>query len=662
MKLSIFKSIQTKLVTIMILIAAIPILILGLTSIIEFSITSNQDFNENGIRLGESVKEHVNSKFESVENMVNYIIEKNNFDDSQEDKASLVYDFSLFKEGNPDIQFCYYYSENKKDFVMYPQDDMPEDDYTKREWYIKAKEANGEFIFTDVYTDIMTKEYVATIAKSVINNGEFKGVFCIDFKLGSIADSIANIKYGEKGVLSLIDQKGTIIANTNKELIGNSDIRNNKEWSTILNEESGLIKMNLNEEDYKVNFITSDITGWKILLQIPQEELNESANKYKLILVITAIILLIFAVLSGKVFSNNIGKSINKIKKGISKAANGDFSDNIDISTGDELEEVSNEFNEMQKKVSNLIRKVNNSINHLNDTSSTVTEMSEQVATAIGEVASTIGEISKGSVESSENLVTLTNNLEEVSSEINKINNATQNIKDTAIKSNELGKNGIEIIKVLMEKSENTKKSTMGVSNVVSKVEDSVKSIAVMNQTISQITEQTNLLALNAAIEAARAGEAGKGFAVVADEIRKLAEQTALSAKDIDIVINKINENVNLAVKQVEETNSTVEMQEESVIAGENIFNNIIRSVDDLTKKVEEVTQSINEVTKNKNNVINQVQNLSAIAEETAAGSEEVSASTQEVASSTDEFVENAKLLTELSKELETEIKQFKLK
>ncbi len=657
-----FKSIKTKLVIIMILIAAIPILILGIASILEFTINSNLDFEKNGISLGDSVEEHVNSKFKAVENMVDYIVEKNKFDDSEEDKLSLEKDFELFKEGNPDILFCYYYSEDKKEFVMYPNDSMPEDDYTKRDWYIKAKDAKGEYTFTDVYKDIMTNEYVATISKAIMENGNLKGVICIDFKLSSIADSIANVKYGETGILSLVDQKGTVIANTNKELIGNTDIGEEQAWSTILNNESGLVEINIDGENYKVNFVTSKTTGWKILLEISQKELDKSVNKYKKVLIMTAIILLIFAIISGEVFSRKLAKSINKIKKGIEKAASGDFSNSIDISTGDELEELADEFNEMQENISNLIRKVDNSIVELNNTSSNVKEMSEQVATSIGEVASTIGEISKGSMESAENLVTLSNNLEGVSGEINKINNATQNINEAAETSNNLGKDGIDIIQILMEKSNNTKKSTLEVSDVVSKVEESVKSIAVMNQTISQITEQTNLLALNAAIEAARAGEAGKGFAVVADEIRKLAEQTALSAKEIDDVIAEISKNVNLAVKQVEETNSTVESQEAAVTSGENIFNNIIRSIEDLTKKVEEVTQSVDEVTKNKNSVVEEVQNLSAIAEETAAGSEEVSASTEEISSSTDEFVENAKLLREISQELESEIRQFKLK
>ncbi len=162
-------------------------------------------------------------------------------------------------------------------------------------------------------------------------------------------------------------------------------------------------------------------------------------------------------------------------------------------------------------------------------------------------------------------------------------------------------------------------------------LEGQSKQISQILEVISEISDQTNLLALNAAIEAARAGEHGRGFAVVADEVRRLASRAQSSTKEIQSLVQGINQ------KTANLTRSLGLVQAQVTVNA---------------KKTNRVDGLLSEIVKASELSLAGVKGIVASMEQAAASTSETSASAQQVAAAAEELARLGGSLTELSSKL----------
>lgn len=156
-----------------------------------------------------------------------------------------------------------------------------------------------------------------------------------------------------------------------------------------------------------------------------------------------------------------------------------------------------------------------------------------------------------------------------VAENVEKVEDTSKNLLDKS-KQNEKLLNDLSLINSEVSQSMDTTIS------ITEKLSEAVKEIGVTLNLINDISSSTNLLALNASIEAARAGDAGKGFAVVATEVGNLANNTQESLKDVQAVIQRVQQNVVDITAQVEENFTKLGKQNE-------FFGNVVDGMKDMT-------------------------------------------------------------------------------
>ena len=346
----------------------------------------------------------------------------------------------------------------------------------------------------------------------------------------------------------------------------------------------------------------------------------------------------------------------------INHLAAGNLNERYTKESKGEISKLASNLNSALDNVSNLISDIVDQAVKIKSIAHMSNENSEKVNLQISEMSQVISEISGGAGSQVmqvndtsalvENIMTASGQISEQANSINQASSSGVDKSKTGVET--IGKVGNSIKDMLLFFD----KSTQSI-NDLSRFSSEINGILGI---IQSIASQTNLLALNAAIEAAQAGDAGKGFSVIASEIRKLAEQSQNSAKDIEELVANVQKSAGETSRFITDMNGVVKESENSVKDAQTSFNEILTSYNHTLGMSNDIVTSTQKQTNDIKQIVSLIEQIVVISEETAAGSEQAATSAKHVSDVMQSYSDLSFEISQIAEELAEKTGRFNLK
>lgn len=318
-------------------------------------------------------------------------------------------------------------------------------------------------------------------------------------------------------------------------------------------------------------------------------------------------------------------EDISNVSHSISK---GDFTARADENGS--MGDISRSFNTMIDKLKKILTDASQITRQVMDASRGIEDKNQNLKIVMAQVASSSNELALGANEISTDISKMTESIKDIEIKVSNYTNSTKEMNRRSVHTLELVEQGRLSVDTQAEGMRKNIQATQKVADTIEALSQNARGITMITKTITEIAEQTNLLSLNASIEAARAGEHGRGFAVVAQEVRKLAEESTASTKEVFSLVRSIETDIKQAIDNIAINEEVVQMQNEMIQQSAHIFAQIVQSVQYITEQISSFSAESDLMLESALKISGAIENISAITEETAAGTEEVSAAMNE--------------------------------
>lgn len=292
---------------------------------------------------------------------------------------------------------------------------------------------------------------------------------------------------------------------------------------------------------------------------------------FSLFAVVLVIVLALVLMTSRSILTpiQNICKTIGLIRE------DNDFRQRVVPEGNDEMTKLAHDFNGMLSDFQDLVKSVAQALTMLDQ--------------ATAELAQSTADTSRGMGQQQMESDMVATAVTEMGATIDEIANNTENTADKAQATNQNALHGMKEVEQTVLRISALSTDLQKAAVVMGELEKDSSTIGSVLDVIRAIAEQTNLLALNAAIEAARAGEQGRGFAVVAEEVRNLAQRTADSTRQIEVIIVGLQNRT----KEIVISMQSCRAQGEASVQQAGVANNLLAAITSDVSGIMDMTAQI---------------------------------------------------------------------